>query len=547
MVVMVYEPSWFQRPCRRRPGESFSLSLVVRWGWVLGRVGNFFGACRTHASWNSPKDVGLPYMLDPRMPSDQLFFVFESDHRFYEADCIPPKVWLKYCGQEFASGTAARRERQEEERPMSLDTVQEEGEEGSWQAQTRARSTLSAAGQGLQPGSSSDPPPPQPTRHRQAEPLAGREKTFTPFFGAWEYGGRVLGKDLEPVDELACLVRLHTQAQRLGRGDLVWYSWNAAKSKRQSHPSHGSQMIGLTKTGAAALAAFFQRSMPCHFDIGLLHALLDQELALGACYVYPAIGHYTEHESGCDPALGIRPAHWGETWIMEGVRPPKGKDRYLMGFCKKGLEWGPKVDFDGYEYVWKTLAPPDHWWEWDHTLQHMLRARNWVNEHFTEWWGPQKGKGKGNKGKGDGKNKGRPSRRPSEYDVLRENPSSHTDPSGAWSPISRMAAELVVDETNVVWDAPHSARHWNTRRSQLALYKHRVFSVGRACVWGGKHKLCFFGQSVLEHIFRSLHMCWMLPVRTCHIQGPRHEASFLQKTFFLWRSVRRAATAWILC
>ena len=414
------------------------------------------------------------------MPSDQLFFVFESDHRFYEADCIRPQEWLKVCGQDLSRGPAADTEMEEQVRPMSLDT---ERSNETVVDLTLPGPTLSAVPQGMQPGSSSDPPGrslPTKTARTQAEPLAGRDRKFTPCFGAWEYGGKAQGREVQVSDELTCLVRLRTQAQRIGRGDLVWYSWNGSSSKRKAHPHYGSQMIGITKAGAAALASLLQRTKPGHFDVVLLTALVDGSLTMGASYVYPAIGNFTEHQSGCDPSVGVRGAHWGENFVLDGVRTLPGKERYIMGFCKKGTDWGPKVDFDAHDFVWKTLAPPDNWWDWDHTMQQMLRSRNWVNEHGTEWWGPQKGKTEGKKGKGDGKLKGRPSRRPSEYDLLRQEPSSHLDMCGAWSPISRLASELVVDETNLPWDAEQTARFWTTRRAQLSLYKRRIFTVDRA-------------------------------------------------------------------
>ena len=40
------------------------------------------------------KDIGLPYMLDTRHAPDCFFFVFESDFRFFEEDCLDPEVWL---------------------------------------------------------------------------------------------------------------------------------------------------------------------------------------------------------------------------------------------------------------------------------------------------------------------------------------------------------------------------------------------------------------------------------------------------------------------
>ena len=40
------------------------------------------------------QDVGLPYMCDTRHAPDSFFFVFESDFRFFEEDCLHPEEWL---------------------------------------------------------------------------------------------------------------------------------------------------------------------------------------------------------------------------------------------------------------------------------------------------------------------------------------------------------------------------------------------------------------------------------------------------------------------
>ena len=42
-------------------------------------------------------------MLDERFPDDQLFFVAESDFRFYEQDCIKGKDWIETISQAMAA------------------------------------------------------------------------------------------------------------------------------------------------------------------------------------------------------------------------------------------------------------------------------------------------------------------------------------------------------------------------------------------------------------------------------------------------------------
>ena len=62
-------------------------------------------------------------------------------------------------------------------------------------------------------------------------------------------------------------------------------------------------------------------------------------------YVFPPIGNYVSHVSGCEQGLGVRPASWQHTWVQEGTRrdvSQEGRrrgsvDRWLVAF-KPGIE-----------------------------------------------------------------------------------------------------------------------------------------------------------------------------------------------------------------
>ena len=43
-----------------------------------------------------------------------------------------------------------------------------------------------------------------------------------------------------------------------------------------------------------------------------------------AGFVYPPIGNYVGHASGCELGLGNRPANWTARWVQEGTRYRKG-------------------------------------------------------------------------------------------------------------------------------------------------------------------------------------------------------------------------------
>ena len=61
---------------------------------------------------------------------------------------------------------------------------------------------------------------------------------------------------------------------------------------------------------------------PEHFDIWLREQLVQVFSAsarMGACYVWPSIGGYDEHVSGCDAKQlastgGVRESDWDKSW-----------------------------------------------------------------------------------------------------------------------------------------------------------------------------------------------------------------------------------------
>ena len=112
--------------------------------------------------------------------------------------------------------------------------------------------------------------------------------------------------------ELEGLVNICTYAHRAMSGGLVWLSWcgHSAKSKlRKTVPAHGSTLLALTSWFARQLLQNFDKLEFMHFDIALRNVLQNPPEDWHWCqasFVYPSIGHYCEHVSGCEEGLGWR-------------------------------------------------------------------------------------------------------------------------------------------------------------------------------------------------------------------------------------------------
>ena len=100
------------------------------------------------------------------------------------------------------------------------------------------------------------------------------------------------------------MVKICTEAHRAGARDLLWMSWLPNK-KRKTFPTRYSGLIALTSEGARKLMLNFDVwfPKPSHWDCLLLeklsaHAGMRAELSAG--YLYPCLGHYSQHESAVE-------------------------------------------------------------------------------------------------------------------------------------------------------------------------------------------------------------------------------------------------------
>ena len=121
---------------------------------------------------------------------------------------------------------------------------------------------------------------------------------------------------------VADLVRIATLASRNKMGELIWFGWCSKSSKKKSLIGHGSHGIMLTKTGAMAVhdAMTSGRVPRGDIDLVLLPWLREENVArtVGACYIYPSLGSFWEHVSGCGPVTYGGRSRRAPFWLRQG-------------------------------------------------------------------------------------------------------------------------------------------------------------------------------------------------------------------------------------
>ena len=473
--------------------------------------------------FSPPQDVACPYMLDPRHPSDTFFLVAEADMRFYQRDEVPAAEWLTAAGEGAlfdAAAVDAGRARLPRDPLAAPEAAGASAARSSWEPSPSP--ACAAPGTPPSPSQAGDPSlspghaaaEPQWPGTQMGEPSAGQKRGF----GAWQAGLRTELPDAAPVTttELKDLVHIATQADRLGVGDMIWYSWCGGSKKRKAHPAHGSHLLGFSRTGAREFLEVLTREAPAHADVVLRNACCAGEVA-NSCYVYPAIGSFATHLSGVE--RGSRPSEWEASYVQEGVRPQPGqKQRWLARFAARGpVQWiEPPLTFGSDVNVWRTRRPPSGPYADVELWRTILSSRGWLGRDGT-WLGPRKGTGRGGaatapqrRGRAPGaepfagKSAGKRKRGTfSEYDVFRDDPAALMGMAGHAQPISVLASEVVTDPENFHWGSGHSQRLWSQRRHAIRLYKHRVFTDRDEEAGEHAHKEPFLIQRRASHVCMS--------------------------------------------
>ena len=309
-------------------------------------------------------------MADSTHAPDTLFFVMEEDWRMY------PEESMVEAEQVVARMLQTLPRRQPGESSESQTSLNEGG--GTRNPDVNLDKVLinphTHGGEPLAPPKGKG----KGKKQKSDEPFASLDRsTFEGALGAEvpRTQKRVAG---EVAQEIKDLVKMCTLAHRYKVGNLVWLSWEGANQQgHRAQPQHGCTLLGVTMTGARGLleAITANAIQKGHWDLMLLEWLRKRgamgELTgaewLGSSFVWPAVGSYAEHQSGCDLGLGRRESSWKSTWVQPGTRAVgELRNRWLCGFTtsrKGNAQWLQEIflpEKGGEDLRWFSLGtgPP---------------------------------------------------------------------------------------------------------------------------------------------------------------------------------------------
>ena len=308
-------------------------------------------------------------MADATHAPDTLFFVMEEDWRLY-----PQEGMVN--AERVVAGMQTLPRRQPEE-TVEFQTSLNEGGLTADPYVDLDKVVLNPPTRGGEP-----PAPPKGKgkgkKKKSGEPFASLDRsTFEGVLGC-ELPRTQRQQTGEVAEEVKDLVKMCTLANRKGGGNFVWLTWEGSKTRGyRAQPQHGLTLVGMTVKGAERLLAAITANAieKGHFDVKLLEFLRGREVMdnqtgadwVGASFVWPAVGSYAEHVSGCEPSIGRRQSSWDMTWVQPGTRATgELKNRWLCGFTteKKGNpNWIREIflpEKGGEDLRWFTLGrgPP---------------------------------------------------------------------------------------------------------------------------------------------------------------------------------------------
>lgn len=303
--------------------------------FLLFRPGSFLLPCLL-------QDVILPYMSDKRHIPDTCFIVMEEDWRLFEADA---RVDTAEVGQRtfsaiFGQQTQGLRTHLSESEGVSLDELYNKRLDEASAADVPSASASSSTA-------------------FSRVPSAG-------VTGNMSEARLYLGRPAKPKGaveispHLRDIARMLTFAHRRALGGLVWLSWEGAQqSGNRIKPRHALTCIAMTHIASEALLMNFDENFPDgHFDVKLINALNandDLRDRVKPSYIYPAIGNYQAHQSGCEKNL-FRQSAWKNSWVKEGT---DFQNRYLCVFGEKGNAcFHCELPKNSPDLCWKTCRPP---------------------------------------------------------------------------------------------------------------------------------------------------------------------------------------------
>ena len=281
---------------------------------------------------NSREDHFLPYCSDPRHPGDTFFFICEEDFRLTQRDSeAMPSTQLAEAKRIVRETESVENVDAVETSPSGDDIFVDPVEifnlrERAGKAEANAKYTFADG----------------------SEISEEWQQSFGKFFTK-KSGSGGIGHVPQALEDL---VKISIMAERNEVGDFIWYSWEGSNKKgSRSRPMHAATMIGVSATGARKLLSLMASGkLPMgHADLVLREYMEHHGKEFNACYLWPAVGHYQSHISGCEQGLGWRQNDWKKSWIMEGTRknpdvlatwPVINEHRYLVHFRDRGNpEW----------------------------------------------------------------------------------------------------------------------------------------------------------------------------------------------------------------
>ena len=422
-------------------------------------------------------------MTDDRHAPDTFFLVAEADWRLYREHCVADRDWMAEV-DDFAKTFLLEGDEKK------VDNFAKAAPSAPVQPTYKPPETLAEGGpaawldapplqDGAAASSSEGAGPPRPVRPGSPAPEADSPSgagTQKPSFYGWTKASRHEAKEAYVTRDLRDLIQIANQAHRYSnRGDVVWYSWSG-KGKSKYKPSYGSTLIGVSKTGAQKLMACMENDhKPMHFDLWIKDRLNEKAHDLNGVYVYPAVGGFDEHLSGCDPTGagpgGLRESLWDQKNQVGGVRITTKihdhTERFIRAFLgnKGHPDGGVPVEFGDDEdtrLVWRTEMPPMHYWQGDHMWMNLLERKGWLRR---DGWLELPVSLTGPPGNAD-------------WRALEAFPDERpwNRVSKEYSPISRIADHLVICG---LWDADRvslTQRQKTEYRLNLTIYKRRTFT-----------------------------------------------------------------------
>lgn len=285
------------------------------------------------------QDALFPMMDDDRFEADCLFLVFEEDFRFEDDGSDAPRARTQLV-------------------PVSaqVEPSADSGAAGSTDIPSEPSAGSSAAA---------------------ASTTSARKPKFTKQDTQSRYAGVFYECPRKPAPDefngpglqrLEDMIGMATMAKRIGHGNLIWYAWqpcNPGYQPRSKYAmSSSSGCIGINKMAVQRLRQDMnshpQLSRPGHWD-QCLKGYLAATPTFGGCYIWPPVGGYTSHISGCsyEYLTKPRPSIFNEPWFCPGTRVSQDPQRRNKALCtwtaKARCNWLQEFNETNPDLRWTTF------------------------------------------------------------------------------------------------------------------------------------------------------------------------------------------------